>query len=198
MHLSVREHSVWAGTLAITFFVVAAEPARSVQQPSAGDTATSAAAKPVELQRLKNEELLKQAGGIWDKAVQEYRAAARALAAAELLLEEASKRADAVAEPKIPDPVDKKPTAEEKAQAVLDAAKSRQAAVRQKLKLVQARKELLDRASSRAEAADSASLAFLQALDDLKSFTLEIELRVKDGSLAPDKIPPDLAADGLD
>lgn len=197
-----RRLSAWAGMLSITLVVLAVEPGRSTQQPAGADSGKSAANKPTELHRLKNEDLLKQAVGIYDKAEQEYRAALRALAAAELLLEETTKAAEPPPNPKSsgppPDPVGKKLTAEGKAQAAVDLAKEKRIVARQRLKLVQARQELLDRVSIRVEAISSASLAFLQALDDVKSFTLEIELRAKDGSLTRDKIPPDLLPGALE
>src|SRR5262249_23312665 len=122
---------------------------------------------------------------------------------AEVLLEEAAGRAEAPAEtkppdPRPPDPAGKEPTAEEKAQAAVDAARATQEAARHKLKLVQVRKELLDRVSASLDAGQSASIAFPTALDDLNPNTIEIGLRVKDGSLAADQVPAELSPDALE
>src|SRR5262249_58743184 len=69
---------------------------------------------------------------------------------------------------------------------------------RHKLRLVQARKALLDRVSAALDASQSAAVALLNALDGLKPYAIEIGLRVKDGSLAADKVPPELTADALE
>jgi small-conductance mechanosensitive channel len=162
--------------------------------PPADDKAKPVETKPVEFHRLTNDDLLKRAQGIHDKAVNDYRAAARALAAAEVLLEET----DVPAEAKSPDPVKKAPTAEDKAEAAVAAGRGKQEAAGRKLKRVQARKELLDRVSAGLEGCQLAGVALLNALDDLRPYVIEIGLRVKDGSLAADKVPPALAPDALD
>ncbi len=205
MHWYLRQRlrvSTWAGMLVVTLLLLAAAPGRSVQQPTVDESAKSAAKPLLEVYRLKNDDLLMQASGIYDKAAQEYRSALRAVAAAELLLGESAKQIDALTGPKVPatppDPVGKKLTAEEKAQAAVDLAKAKRSIAIQRQKLVVARQGLLDRASSRVEAVVSAAIAFLQAMDDVKSFSLEIDLRVKDGSLPRDKIPPGLLSDALE
>src|SRR5262249_57791550 len=95
-------------------------------------------------------------------------------------------------------PAGKEPTAEDKARAAGEAAKAKLEAALRQLKLVQSRKDLLDRVSAGLDAGRSAAVAFLNALDDLKPYAIEIGLRVKDGSLAADKVPPEFAADALE
>src|SRR5262249_61622558 len=74
----------------------------------------------------------------------------------------------------------------------------REGGARHKLRLVQARKALLDRVSAALDASQSAAVALLNALDGLKPYAIEIGLRVKDGSLGTDKVPPELTADALE
>jgi small-conductance mechanosensitive channel len=182
--------------------VLAAGQSRPADKPSADDKAKPAETNKVELHRLKNDDLLKQAAGIYDKAAQDYLAAERALAGAEILLEEAGKPADApagadAAAPRTGGPAEKELTAEDKARAAEDAAKAKLEAARRQLKQVQSRKELLDRVSAGIDAGRSAGVAFQSALDDLRPYAIEIGLRIKDGSLAADKVPPELSADAL-
>src|SRR5262245_26810088 len=153
----------WAVLLAAAF-VWAAGRGHSAEPPSTGDKAKPA---EVELHRLPNDDLLKRAGGIYDKAAQDYLAVARALAAAEVLLEEAAQQADAAVEAKPPGPRSPDPTADDKARAAVEAAKAKHDMAGRKLKLVQARKGLLDRVSAQVDAGQSAGVAFLNALDDL-------------------------------
>jgi small-conductance mechanosensitive channel len=183
--------------------VLAAGRGQPADPPPTDDKAKPVETNKVELHRLKNDDVLKQATGIYDKAAQDYLAAARALASAEILLEEATKQADApggteAAGPRPNGPAGKEPTAEEKARAAEDAAKAKLEAARRHLKQVQSRKDLLDRVSAGVDGSRSAAVAFLNALDDLKPYTIEIRLRVKDGSLAADKVPPELSADALE
>jgi small-conductance mechanosensitive channel len=193
MPLCLRR-SAWAALLATVCFWAAGR-GHAAEPPSAGDKAKPA---EVELHRLPNDDLLKRAGGIYDKAAQDYLAVARALALAEVLLEEATQQADAAVEAKTPGPRSPDPTADDKARAAVEAVKARLDRAGRKLKLVQARKGLLDRVSAGVDAGQSAAVAFLNALDDLKPDAIEIELRVKDGSLAAAKVPPELAPAALD
>src|SRR5262249_54623716 len=59
-------------------------------------------------------------------------------------------------------------------------------------------KELLDRVNNAQEGARSAAVAFQNALDDLKVYSLEGGLRVKDGTLAEDKLPATLKPESLE
>jgi hypothetical protein len=73
-------------------FALAIGQARPAVPPAADDKAKSVETNKAELNRLKNEELLKQAAGIYDKTAQDHLATARALASAEILLEETVKQ----------------------------------------------------------------------------------------------------------
>jgi small-conductance mechanosensitive channel len=183
--------------------VLAAAPGRSADPPPAESKPKPVETTKVELHRLKNDDVLKQAAAIYDKAAQDYLASARALAAAETLLEDAGKLADAPAGAEAaavrPAGQDvKEPTAEDKARVAGDAAKAKLESARRQRKQVQTRKDLLDRVSAGVDAGRSAGIAFLNALDDLRPYAIEIELRVKDGSLAADKAPAELAAGALE
>ena len=63
---------------------------------------------------------------------------------------------------------------------------------------MQTRKGLLDRLSAAVDAGQSAGVAFLNALDDLKPYAVEIGLRLKDGTLANTKVPPELSTEALE
>jgi small-conductance mechanosensitive channel len=159
-------------------------------------------ANTVELHLLKNDDLLKQATAIFDKTAQDYLAAARALAAAEILLQEVTKQMGEPSgtEPESPQPlgsVRTEPMPEDRVRAAADAAKAKLDAARRQLKQIQSRKALLDRVATGVDAGKLASVAFVNALDDLRPYTIEIGLRIKDGSLAADKVPPKLSADIL-
>src|SRR5581483_9236282 len=121
---------------------------------------------------------------------------------ADMLLDEATRKADAPVETKPPAPgapdTPEKSPAEVKAQVAVDTAKGRQEAAQQKLKLAQTRKELLDRVSAGIDACQSAAVAFLNALDDLKPYTIELGLRVKDGTLEAGKVPAAFSPDALE
>jgi small-conductance mechanosensitive channel len=161
------------------------------------------ASKKVEIHLLTNEDLVKQADAIYARASRDYLAQRRGLATAEVLLAEVRERAEGVKT--APDsatgsgdgpaaqaaPVSQaaKASGENAAKKALDAAKAKQDVVARKLKLVQAEKELLDRIATTIEACLSAGVAFQNALEDLRAYTLECRLRVKDGSLAEDKVP---------
>jgi small-conductance mechanosensitive channel len=182
---------------------LAAGLARSAEPPPpASEKVKPLETKKVELNRLKNDELLKQAAGIYDRVAQDYLAAARLLATAEILLEEAAKQTGAPATTEAAPPPLGSPgkgrTAEEKAQAAGEAAKAKLDVARRQLKMIQSRKELLDRVAAGLEAGRSAGVAFLNSLDDLKPYTIEIGLRIKDGSLLADKVPSELSADALE
>jgi small-conductance mechanosensitive channel len=169
-------------------------------EPPADDKSRPAEPKKVELPRLTNEELLKQADGLYEKASWDYLAQLRALAAAEVLLEEVRKQTDdlKVAPRPTGNPASRQPPGEEAARKAVDAASAQQDAVRRKLKLVQTQKELLDRVATVLEGCQLSAVAFQNALDDLKAYALESALRVKDGSLAEEKMPGRLKPDFLD
>jgi hypothetical protein len=162
--------------------------------------ARPAQATKVEIYRLTNEALRKEADAIYERTSQDYLAQLRALAAAEVLLAEVRRQIDlAQAQPAATgDPAAAVPSGEGSAKKAVDAAKAKHDAVKRTLKLVQTQKDLLDRITTQLEACQSAAVAFQNALDDLKGYALECELRVKDGTLAKDKVPGGLTDDFVD
>jgi small-conductance mechanosensitive channel len=169
-------------------------------EPRADDKARPAPAKKVELQRLTNEELLKQADALYARASRDYLAQFRALAFADMLLTEVRTQTDAlkVAAPGAARSAAVQPPGEKEARKAVDAARARQELVRRKLNLVQTQKQLLDQVTTGLEGCRSAVVAFQNALDDLKAYALESSLRVKDGSLAGDKLPDGLKPEFLE
>jgi small-conductance mechanosensitive channel len=81
------------------------------------------------------------------------------------------------------------------AKAAVDAAKATQDLAAQKKKLVLAKKAQLDRLSSGFDACNLTAVAFQNALDDLSAYSVEVGLRVKDGSLPSSKVPDALKPD---
>jgi small-conductance mechanosensitive channel len=168
--------------------------------PPAADKGKPAETKKVELHRLTNEELLKQAEAIYQAAARDYLAQTRALAMAEMLLDEVRKQLTGTkgAAPAETKQSAGQPAGEEAAKKAVEVAKARQADSRRTLKLVQAQKELLDRVATSLDGCRSAALAFQNVLDDLRPYAIETRLRVKDGSLAEDKAPDALKSDNLE
>src|SRR5690349_18484641 len=118
------------GPVLLAACVLTAGRGEPADPPPKNDKAKPVETSKVELHRLTNDDLLKQTAGIYDKAAQDYRAAGRALASAEILFEEAAKQADAPDTTEVPGPrplgpVGKEPTAEDKARAAGEAAKAK-------------------------------------------------------------------------
>jgi hypothetical protein len=161
--------------------------------------AAAAASGAVELYKLKNDDLIKQATELFDKADVDYRAHRRELTTAAMLLADARVE---LAEVKVPAPpatapFDKVTTAPASPRAAVDAAKVRKAAVDRKLQLAEKQKALLERLASAVDSAQTAETAFLNALDDLHAYAVEIGLRVDDGSLKASAVPQPVTADAL-
>jgi small-conductance mechanosensitive channel len=171
---------------ALVGFLIVSRQGRAAEQPPA-DKAKLAETNKVELNRLSNEELLKQAGAIYEKASRDYLANLRGLATAEKLLEDVRKQTDEVKESDAP-----QTSGDDPAMKAVEAARAKQDAAKRKLKLVQTQKELLDRITTGLEECRSGATAFQNVLDDLKAYALEAALRAKDGSLAEDRVPAEL------
>ena len=80
----------------------------------------------------------------------------------------------------------------EAAKAAAEHAKFRVDAFKCFLELVQAEKVILDRQIIQSEEAKSAANIFINAIDGLNLFLLEIKWRTEDGTLAFDKVPDSL------
>jgi small-conductance mechanosensitive channel len=150
----------------------------------------------VELPRVGNEELLKQAQLVLDKANSTYLAQLRELATIQLAQEAARKEATAPLPPEeLPNP---------EAVAPLDVARDWLERTRRRLELHKKRlertlveKALADRVVGSVDACASAALAFSNVLDDLGAFGVEIDLRVKDRTLPGDAVPKALEREAL-
>jgi small-conductance mechanosensitive channel len=152
--------------------------------------------KKLELHRLSNEQLLKQAQALLAKSSEAYLAQQRELALLELLHVEARKRAAALVLPQAP-PRKDDASPLEAAKSALDHHRARVAACKRRLELAQDEKSRLGQMAASLEACQSAALAFTNALEDLRLFALEISLRVKDRSLPESAVPAGLAPDDL-
>jgi small-conductance mechanosensitive channel len=161
-------------------------PAETPENSKAGPGKT----RKIDLHRLTNEELIKKATAIYDKASRDFLAQLRALAFAEMLLKEVQNQTGEVkASASATQRRAGQTPEEDAAKKAVDAARTRKDAAQRTLDLVRTQKQLLDRVTSGLEGCKSAALAFQNALDDLKAYALETELRVKDGTLAEDKVP---------
>ena len=145
--------------------------------------------KPVVLHNLSNEDLLKQAKGIFNLASNRYLAQKRGLAKSELLLNRAklanlgitlSEREDMSSE-EIP-PLEKAKKEVEQAKVCLDD-------FTHELELVEEEKTRLDQYIEQIEPTQSAAKNFLSALNELSLPLFEIGLRVNDGTLKADMVP---------
>jgi small-conductance mechanosensitive channel len=170
-----------------------AGPGHAADSP-ADDKAKPTPTKQLELHRLTNDELFKQARAMYDRASWDYLAQLRALAATEMQLEDIRRQIEQPSTaPQAAARQRKGPSNEEEAaRKALDAARKTREMVKRKSKWVQNEKELLDRITTRLEEGRSATVAFQNTLEDLKGFALESALRVKDGSLTEDKVPAEL------
>ncbi len=174
-------------------FVGAAEStAPPLPRGDATAQAPAPEAKAPELFKLKNEDLLKQAQTAYGKADGDLLAQIRELAAAEMALADVRKQ---IADLKMP----ASPATAESSnlKAAVDAAKARKAAVSQKLKLAQSQKSLLDRVTAAFDACKTAETAYFNALDDLRGYAVEIDLRIQDATLAANQAPAALLGDAL-
>ena len=156
--------------------------------------------KAPELEGLGNDELLQQIMTIFNEASEKNAARLRALAKSEILLSHARRNA------KLPDIPKKEPALNagaktdpvELAKIQSEHAKIRLEALRQNLTLIQTEKDLSDEFIRQTDNALSAVQAFISTIDGISLHLLEINLRVKDGTLSPDKIPGVLNPQKLD
>lgn len=153
--------------------------------------------KKLELHKVSNEDLLKQAQLVLDKALAAYLAQLRELATVEIAQEAARKATDTLVLPKDEPPGMEQGDSLEVARKALDRAKVRLDTVKKRLEHLQAEKSLGERAASSIEASGSAALAFANLLDDLIAFVVEIELRVKDRTLPGDAVPKNLERESV-
>lgn len=164
--------------------------------------------KRLELHRLSNEDLLKQSMAIHERATLDYLAQLREVAAGEVMLKSIQSKASTLkgAEEKSDDKKGsgdgkdegKKPSEEEVARAALERAEARQKAAKRALELAEAEGKWLRRIADCTQRAQSAGTALQDALEDLKEYVLEIELRVKDGTLAEEKVPLPLKNESIE
>jgi small-conductance mechanosensitive channel len=199
------------GALPALLLLALPDPARAAGPPP-GPSGKPAETKKVELHKLSNEDLLKAAAATYDPAAQDHLAQLRAVAAAERMLKEVRQAASPLKPAKDPEPAKKpdrpeggeakppepKRSEEEAARAALERARGREKVAKRSLQLTDAEAEWLRQLAARLEAARSAGLALQNALDDLKGQVVEIELRVKDGTLAEEKVPPPLRPEAVE
>src|SRR5262245_49739690 len=144
-HCAPAGRLTWLALAALLTAVCWAHPGRGLaaQQP-APDKARPEEMKKPELYQLTNDELVKQAGALWEKMSRDYLAQRRALATAEALLDDVRRQTElvkSVAPAPADDPIKK----------AVDAARAKQDAANRKLKLVQSQKELLGRVATGVE-----------------------------------------------
>ncbi len=145
--------------------------------------------KPVILHNLSNEDLLKQAKGIFNLASSRYLAQMRGLAKSELLLKKASIANLGIVLSKMQDTPSEEVPPLEKAKKEVEQAKVRLGDFTHELELVEAEKTRSEQYIEQIEPTQSAAKNFLSALNELSLPLFEIGLRVNDGTLKPDMVP---------
>ncbi len=164
------------------------------QTPEAGGEKS----EPVVLHNLGNEELLKQAKGIFKKASNEYLAQMRGLAQSELLRDRASQAVLDFTLSERKEAPSEEISPLEKAKLEAERAKTRLDDFQRKMALVKAEKTRLNQYIEQIEPARSAIKHFLGALNELDLPLFEIGLRLNDGFLKPDMVPGFLNEASLD
>jgi len=156
------------------------------------ETAEKKIVKAPELESLGNEELLKQTMSIFNEASEKTSARLRGQVKSEILLSQVPGNT------KLPDIPKKEPAINaaaktdpvEIAKIQSEHAKIRLDALKQNLALIQTEKDLSDEYIKQTDNALSAVQSFINTIDGMSLYLLEISLRVKDRTLSPDKIPP--------
>ena len=146
-------------------------------------------AKPVVLHNLSNEDLLKQAQGIFNLASNRYLAQKRGLAKSKLVFNRAESANVGVTISKKQDTPSKEIPPLEKAKKEVEQAKVRLDDFMHELELAEAEKIHLEQYIEQIEPTQSAAKNFLSALNELSLPLFEIGLRVGDGTLKPDMVP---------
>jgi small-conductance mechanosensitive channel len=137
--------------------------------------------KQIDITKLPNDELLKRSDAIATKSSGDYRAALRSLAGLEAQLADVTRLLSELTAPKsAPTPGG---NAEEAAKAAVNVAKAKVAYAQQKSKFTQARKLLHERILAASDDIQSAAASYFAALDELKPVSIEIDLRLRDGTL---------------
>jgi small-conductance mechanosensitive channel len=194
----MRTRRAFAAVLIDCLLLLAAERGAS-RDDKPDDKAKAVETSKLDISKLPNEELLKQATAFYTKGSGDFLAAARALAGVEAQLDDASKQLANLTPPKVEpkkteDPKGTDTANEDAAKAAVDAAKRKADFARQKHKLTQIRKELQEKVAAGVESLQSAASAFQTALVDLKPYAVELDLRFKDGTMTggrPNYLMPD-------
>src|ERR1700677_2967185 len=186
-----------SGICLATVFL-AATLARAQSPSSATEDKNKPLQNKTELSLQSNDDLVKQANAIHDKALSDYLAQLRILATAEAQHDAACKQTDEVRRvAAVGEPVTPQKLGEKSAEKAVESARAQQQAVRRALKLTEVQKTLLGRTANAIDACQTAAAALQNALDDLQAFAQEARLRVQDSSLAGNAAPDSLKEEYL-
>ncbi len=150
----------------------------------------------IEIHKIASADLLKLALGTLDRGRASYLAQRREVATLELASDRARKHTDTLPAP-IEEPAPEKGPPLEQAKAGLERARVRLEAFKKRLEAITAEKTLGERLVGSVDASSSAAQAFVNLLDDLETFALEVRLRVQDRTLPADAVPASLEKDSL-
>lgn len=154
--------------------------------------------KKIDLHKIANEELLRQAQTILDRANAGYLAQVREVTTVEIAFNKARKEVDSFTiPPRPPEPGKDRGDNLEQARLAREQARSQLEAFKKRLELVQTEKTLAEQLTGSVDACDSAALAFANLLEDFNIFIVEVDLRVKDRTLTADAVPKSLEPDAL-
>lgn len=148
----------------------------------------AATAEKVSLHTLTNEDLLQQFQQILDDLQNRFHITLRILKETEYLLEKAKADTQQVVLPTEPDTKDLNLSSDEADKLLLDYRKAVVAALKQKQTTQEAEKALLDQYNKQLSDAYTDMGNLLQDSKQLDSFSLQVQLRLDDGSLSKDKL----------
>ncbi len=144
----------------------------------------------IELHHLTNKALLEQAQTFFDKASADSMGELRALSKSEIFLNQGRQKSESSEIPaeELP-PSSEELSSLELAKVTSEHAKIRFDAMKKRLELIEAEKTLLEKLIAQTETARTAVNTFSKKLEELNLFSIEISLRVDDGTLSINEVP---------
>ena len=159
---------------------------------------TNDQAAPSELYTLDNADLLEQAQNMYQKASGAFLTEMRGVQTNKTLFDQIRQEIGAVTIPQeSPPEADDDALPLDVAQQALEYAKKRHEALERKLQLAQSENALLDNYLAQLETGQVAAENFINVIEQLARFLLEIDLRVKDGTLKMSAVPDALNSERL-
>lgn len=155
----------------------------------------------LELNKMSNDDLIKKARSLFNEAYSSFYVQLRGMYAHEVLIAKAHEETSAIVISE--KPVQKKEALEgtdflESKKAISESAKSRVESFKNRLERMNIEKNLIDKMIKNSEKALSAAVNFINTVEEIHLFQLEIVWRVEDGTISQDKAPDFLNAQKMD